>query len=75
MIPSTPGNRLLRNTEMERMVEQEREKSESDADPVDPEVGPSSGGPLPEQKDAGSPTDQAANNQERALESGEENVV
>ena len=75
MSPWPPGERLLRNAEVERMAEQERDTSESDADPVDPEVGRSSSGPPPEHKDASRPTDQAIINEERALESGEENVV
>ena len=57
------------------MAEQERDKSESDADPHDPEIERSSSGPPPEQKVAGRPTDQAVINEEQALESGEENVV
>jgi hypothetical protein len=56
------------------MAEQERDRLESDADPADPKVGQSHSAP-PEQNDAGRPTDQAIINEERALESGEENVV
>jgi hypothetical protein len=59
---------------MERMAEQERGTSESDADPANPKVGQSHSAP-PEQNDEGRPTDQAIINEERALESGEENVV
>jgi hypothetical protein len=75
MRPSTPGDRLPRNAEVERMAEQERDTSKFAADLVDPEVGRSSSGPPPEHKDASMPTDQAIINEERALESGEENVV
>ena len=57
------------------MSEQERETSESDADPVDPESGRSISGPLPGHTDMEKATDQAIINEERALESGEENVV
>ena len=57
------------------MAEPERDTSESDADPVDPEVGRSSSGPPPEHTDASRSTDQAIINEEQALESGEENVV
>ena len=74
MSPSTPGERLLRNAEVERMAEQERDTLESDADPANPKVGQSHSAP-PEQNDAGRPTDLAIINDERALESGEENVV
>ena len=74
MRPSTPGERLLRHGEMERRAEQEREKSESEADPANPNAGQSHSAP-PEQNDAERPTDQASINEERALESGEENVV
>jgi hypothetical protein len=74
MSPSTPGERLLSHGEVERMAEQERDPSESDADPANPKVGRSHSAP-PEQNDAGRPTDQAIVNEEHALESGEENVV
>jgi hypothetical protein len=57
------------------MTERERDESEPEADPTNPEVGRSSSGPPPEQKDAVRPTDQAIINEERARESGEENVV
>ena len=57
------------------MNERERHEVRPEADPVEPEDGPSSSGPAPEQTDAGRPTDQAIINQEQALESGEENVV
>ncbi len=60
---------------MERMAEQERDTSGSDADPDDPEVEHSRSGAPPEQTEAGRPTDQAIINEEQALESGEENVV
>ena len=74
MSPSTPGERPLQHGEVERMAEQERDTLESDADPANPKVGQSHSAP-PEQNDAGRPTDQAIINEERALESGEENVV
>jgi hypothetical protein len=57
------------------MAEQERDTSDSDADPANPKAGRSNSGPPPEQNDAEGPTDQAIINEERALESGEENVV
>jgi hypothetical protein len=57
------------------MTERAQNEGRPDADPDDPEVERSSSGPPPEQTDAGRPTDQAIINEERALESGEENVV
>ena len=57
------------------MAEHERDTSESDAEPANPKVGQSNSAPGPEQNDAERPTDQAISNEERALESGEENVV
>jgi hypothetical protein len=57
------------------MTERERNEVRPDADPDDPEAKRSRSGPLPEQTDAGRPTDQAIINEEQALESGEENVV
>jgi hypothetical protein len=57
------------------MTEREQNEARPDADPADPEVERSSSSPLSEQKDAGRPTDQAIINEQRALESGEENVV
>ena len=57
------------------MTERERNEARPDADPDDPDVERSSSGSPAEQKDAGRPTDQAISNEERALESGEENVV
>ena len=78
MSPSTPGERLLKHGEVERMAEQERDTrdtSDSDADPANPQVGQSNSAPPPEQNDAESPTDQAILNEERALDSGEENAV
>ena len=75
MSPSTPGERPLRHGEVERMAGQERDPSESDADPANPKVGQSNSTLPPEQNDAERPTDQAIINEERALESGEENVV
>jgi hypothetical protein len=57
------------------MTERERNEGRPDARPDDPEVERSSSGPPLEQTDAGRPTDQAIINEERALESGEENVV
>jgi hypothetical protein len=57
------------------MTERERDESEPEADPANPEVGrPSSGLPT-ERTDAGMVTDQAIINQEPARESGEKNVV
>jgi len=57
------------------MTERERHEARPDADPTNPEDEPSNSGPPPEQKDAVRPTDQAIINEERARESGEENVV
>ena len=57
------------------MTERERNEARPDADPNDPEVERSRSGPPPEDPDAERPTDQAIINEERALESGEENVV
>ena len=57
------------------MTERERNEARPDATPNDPEVERSSSDPLPEQTEAGGPTDQAVTNEERALDSGEENVV
>jgi hypothetical protein len=57
------------------MTERERTEARPDADPDDPEVERSGSGPPPKDPDAGRPTDQAVINEERALESGEENVV
>ena len=57
------------------MTERERDESQPNADPINPEVPRSSRGPAPEPKDARTPTDQAIVNEERELDSGEENVV
>ena len=57
------------------MTERERNEAWPEADPDAPEAERSSGDPPPESKDAGRATDQAVRNEERALESGEENVV
>jgi hypothetical protein len=57
------------------MAEQERDKPLPDADHGDSEGGRSGSGPSPAHEDEVTPTDQAVNNQEQALESGEENVV
>ena len=57
------------------MTERERNAAPPDADPANPEVERSNRGPAPQPKDARTPTDQAIINEERALESGEENVV
>jgi hypothetical protein len=57
------------------MTERERNEAWPAADPADAEVGRSNSGPPPEHTDAERPTDQAVNNQEQALESGEENAV
>ena len=75
MSESTARDRRLRNAEVERMAAQERDQPQSAADHDDPEVDRSRGGAPPAQTDTGRPTDQAISNQERALESGEENVV
>jgi hypothetical protein len=57
------------------MTERDQNEARPEADPPDPEVGRSSSGLPPGPKDAERPTDQAIVNEERALESGEENVV
>jgi hypothetical protein len=57
------------------MTERERNEARPDTDPADPEVERSRRNPPPEQTETGRPTDQAISNEERALESGEENVV
>lgn len=57
------------------MTERAQHAAGSDADPDDPESERSSSDPPSEQTEAGRPTDQAISNEERALESGEENVV
>ena len=57
------------------MSEREQDESQLDADPESPEVERSRSDPPAEQTEAGRPTDQAISNEERALESGEENVV
>ena len=57
------------------MSEREHDESQLDADPESPEVERSRSDPPAEQTEAGRPTDQAISNEERALESGEENVV
>jgi hypothetical protein len=57
------------------MTERERDEARPEADPVELEVGQSPSGSPPKDTDAGRPTDQAVINEERALESGEENVV
>jgi hypothetical protein len=57
------------------MAEHERDESQPNADPANPEVERSNHGPAPQPKDARTSTDQAIINEERALESGEENVV
>jgi hypothetical protein len=57
------------------MSERELSESQLDADPENPEVERSRSDPASEQTEAGGPTDQAISNEERALESGEENVV
>jgi hypothetical protein len=57
------------------MTERERNEARPDADPENPEVERSRSDPPSEQTEAGGPTDQAISNEERALESGEENVV
>ena len=57
------------------MAEHKRDESQSEADPANPKAGRSNSAPPTEHKDAERPTDQAIINEERALESGEENVV
>ena len=57
------------------MTEREHDESQPEADPANPKVGQSNSAPPPEQNDAESPTDQAILNEERALDSGEENPV
>jgi hypothetical protein len=57
------------------MTEREQNEARPEADPADPAVGRSSSDSPPEHNDAERPTDQAIINEERALESGEENVV
>ncbi len=57
------------------MTERERDESQPEADSANPKVGRSHSGPPPERNDPERPTDQAIFNEERALESGEENVV
>ena len=57
------------------MSEREHDASQLDADRENSEVEQSRSDPPAEQTEAGRPTDQAISNEERALESGEENVV
>jgi hypothetical protein len=57
------------------MTERERDESQTNADPTNLEVERTNRGPAPEPKDARTPTDQAIINEERELDSGEENVV
>ena len=57
------------------MNERERHEAEPEANAAEPEGGQLRGGPAPEHQNAEKPTDQAINNQEQALESGEENTV
>jgi hypothetical protein len=57
------------------MTERKRNAARPDADHDDPKVTRSSSGAPPKQTDARRPTDQAISNEERALDSGEENVV
>jgi len=57
------------------MTERDRPEARPDADPADPEGEPTSSRLPAEDTDARSPADQAIINEERALESGEENVV
>ena len=58
-----------------RRTEQERHEPLPELDRGDAEVERSGGGPESPPEDAERPTNQAIINQERALESGEENVV
>jgi hypothetical protein len=57
------------------MTEREQHASRPDADPADLEHGQPGTGPQSVSEDAVTPAEQAASNQEQALESGEENVV
>ena len=57
------------------MTERERDESRPNADPTNLEVERSNRDPAAEPKDARTPTDQAIINEERELDSGEENVV
>ena len=57
------------------MTERERDEARPEADPADPEGGRSDSGPELLPRDPVTPADQAVDNQEQALESGEENVV
>jgi hypothetical protein len=57
------------------MTERERDELQPNADPENPEVERSRSDPPSEQTEAGRPTDQAISNEERELDSGEENVV
>ncbi len=57
------------------MTEGNPNEARPDADPDDPEVERSNPGPPPEHTDAERSTGQAIINEERGLESGEENVV
>ena len=57
------------------MTEQERDEPLPDVDRLDAAVGKSDRGPQSAHEATETPADQAVSNQERALESGEENVV
>ncbi len=72
---SSAWYRLLRNTEAKRMTEQERDASRPEADRAESGGESSGSSPSPADEDAVPPTDRATINQERALESGEENAV
>ncbi len=61
--------------EVMRLTEQERNEPLPKLDRDDAEAERSGSGPPPGREDAVTPTEQAANNQEQALESGEENAV
>ena len=58
-----------------RRTEQERHEPLPELDRGDAEVERSGGGPESPPEDPETSADQAASNQERALDSGEENVV
>jgi hypothetical protein len=64
-----------KDTEVARMAEQEREGPLPDADRGDAAVGHVGNDPRPAHDDPETPADQAVINEERALASGEENVV
>jgi hypothetical protein len=66
---------IEKNTEVVRMTEREQNAARPDVDRVDAEVGQLGNDPRAAHEDTETPTDQAIINEERGLESGEENVV